>query len=100
MVSAVHSLTTASLEKVPPPVPPPCFPWEDPSNLHSFKLSAKGPGDPILLPALTPELYHSCLSRLAPNKATGPDGVPAELLQRMPPAFHAALLACSTCSSP
>ena len=92
VVSAVHSLATASLEKVPPPVPPPCFPWEDPSNLHSFKLSAKGPGDPILLPALTPELYHSCLSRLAPNKATGPDGVPAELLQRMPPAFHAALL--------
>ena len=96
VVSTIHSLSTASLAKIPATSSSLSFPWSDPANPHSFSLQTKGPGTPIL-PSITSALYHQCLSRLAPNKATGPDGFPSELLQRMPLSFHNAVLELFQC---
>ena len=76
------------------------YPWELPGTPDNFKLET-----PALACQTTAEplshltercTYDACLTHLSRNKQAGPDGIPNELLQWLPPDWHDAIHALFT----
>jgi len=82
-----------------PPVPPPngnytAYSTPPPWETHTDKFQLETPATSIQHTASpytylsSPTAYTDCIRKLATNKATGPDGIPNELLMCLPTEMH------------
>ena len=91
VLQAVQKFEAEKLAASPVVDPQAPFPWESSQHPDPFVLSPAHPPEPMFGLAVSRARYNTCLRRLARGKATGPDEVPAEILQQMPTQFHDAL---------